>query len=235
MKRILLTVASLFLFSSAVVSQTLPDSFIYKISPVQDVQTIHLTLSNYAIKHETEAGLPFQALTIAVQPTVGKFVLFFFNVQSEYQFEAQTAVFAKLKLDNEELRIPEVIKAVKLKSGKLFVESVALHLTEEQFEKTLGAKNIRVSFGEVSYQLDQDNLDSFAYAKRLLPHDMAYVVETYGSAAERVPSSSTPSSSAPSSSGPSSSPSRIYILGPRGGCYYLSGKSKVYVSRSYCN
>ncbi|MBW8683281.1 hypothetical protein [Chitinophaga rhizophila] len=26
-----------------------------------------------------------------------------------------------------------------------------------------------------------------------------------------------------------------YIRGPRGGCYYMSGGSKIYVDRSYCN
>lgn len=35
-------------------------------------------------------------------------------------------------------------------------------------------------------------------------------------------------------SGSKSSNSRVYLRGPRGGCYYLSGKSKVYVDRSLC-
>lgn len=30
-------------------------------------------------------------------------------------------------------------------------------------------------------------------------------------------------------------PSRAYYRGPRGGCYYMSGKRKVYVDRSLCN
>ena len=224
MKRISFLLAAILMSGAAAFPQNLPDSFIYKIEPVKDVQTIQLALSNYAIKYDSDNGLPFQALTIYVQPTVGKFLLYFFNVQPEYQFDAQTAAFAKLKLDNEELRIAPVYKAHKFKSGKLVVESVAIQLSEEQFEKTLKAKNILISYGEISYQLDQANLDSFAYARRLLPHDIAYVEGTYGET-DTAP---------PSSGSPPGSPSRTYLRGPRGGCYYMSGKSKVYVSSSYC-
>jgi hypothetical protein len=48
--------------------------------------------------------------------------------------------------------------------------------------------------------------------------------------------SSAVESSAPGSFGRRSSSGRSYILGPRGGCYYLSGSGgKVYVDHTYCH
>jgi hypothetical protein len=225
---------SVLLLSAQSVAQELPLNFEFKRETGQKtgVPIFSLMPRAEAVEYDAMRGSTFEALGALTQPERGKYGLIFINAKEEYQLHLQKEKGVVITVDGEEFIIPEYITNVRGAAGQLKIESATIVISEKIFENLVKASDVVIRVGVVIYNLDQDNIDALHYYGAEIKRDLARRKKrgTDTALAPQAPATQTTRRTSRQSTG------RRYMLGPRGGCYYISGSGKkVYVDRNLCN
>lgn len=223
----------MFLCFQSAFAQILPSNFEYqtKINENTKDAVFILTVNNEAANYSDKINYTFEALLFEITPSQNEYDLILLNAKKEYEFKEGKNDGGSLILNDEIIQLPEYSVLFKREGLNLKFEAAGIRINKEVFDKITKATNITIQLGTVKYILDKDNLVSIDYFSRQ--------VEKSNSSAKKGTKSSekvtTTESVNRTNSQEAEAINRVYIRGPKGGCYYInSSGNKTYVARSYC-
>jgi len=178
MKQIILLIVVLLLFSMPAFSQAHggsngSESFVIKTSGEGDAEILQALPSDEKMLSDAELGNAFQALGIIAQPGQDSFGLMFVNAQDEFQFDKQAGKPFVLFIGNNKISSSDIKVIKKEKVKKLKVEILTVKISREDFEKILLAENVLVVYGDINYDVADDNLKVFRSVKSQIDSNIA--------------------------------------------------------------
>ncbi len=154
--------------------QDLPRNFRYKRETGQDtgVPVFSLVPNEEAMAYDGDHGNTFEAVGMLTQPEREKFGIVFINAKATAQLQGQKEKGVLLRIDGEEFKIADYTIVASETLGKLSVESAAITIDRNIFQKLVKADDIFIRVGVAMYSLDQDNIDALHYYGAEIERDL---------------------------------------------------------------
>jgi hypothetical protein len=146
-------------------SQTLPSNFQYKRETGEQtgIPSFSLFANEESIGYDALRGNTFEALGALIQPERDIYGLIFLNAKPKYQLSLQKANGVVLKINGQEIIIPNYSLGFKRRVGRLNIETAIIKIDKSIYEKLIKANDVFISVGIVKYSLDQDNIEALQY------------------------------------------------------------------------
>ncbi len=167
-------IAVLFL-SISTFAQTLPQNFEYKrqTGQVDGIPIFLLMPRSEVVTQNAARGNTFESLGAIAQPEADIFILVFYNAKKTLQLHLQQEKGALLKIDGIEFKVSEYKLGDQSSVGQLNLESARIPIDKTIFWRIGAAKDVFVRIGNVSYNLDEDNINALHYYSAQITKDIA--------------------------------------------------------------
>jgi|GEM_PF-4107808 len=172
--KVALVLPLVLLFCVAYSAQELPSNFKYKRETGQTtgVPMFDLTTDSDSVAYDAINGNGFEALLADIQPERGKYGLLFMNAKPRRSLLFGASKSCVLKIGGEAAAVKTLSSLPARRLSLLFIESIILQVDLPIWQKLVSANDVFIKCGNVSYNLDQDNIDAFHWFGKEVERDL---------------------------------------------------------------